>query len=545
MKAEQLNIERANSKKPVVLIIMDGYGLRADSYGNAVAQARTPNLDCLRDRYPHTQIEASGLAVGLPCGQMGNSEVGHLNLGAGRIVYQDLTRITQAISDGSFAKNEVLLGAIEHALSADKQLHLFGLLSDGGVHSHNSHLYALLELAKEAGLNKVYVHAFLDGRDVAPDSGLGYLRELTAKFAEIGVGQLATVMGRYYAMDRDNRWERVEKAYRALVYGQGGQTFDPLAALESDYHFEKYDEFIEPLVVMGACGKPVACVEDGDSIIFFNFRPDRAIQLTKAFVEEDFSGFDRARKHELAPPLVGRQGVDPEKTCNDYYPGNIHYVALTQYSVDLPVEVAYEPINLENTLGQVLEGRGLRQLRIAETEKYPHVTYFFNGGRELPYEGEDRVLIPSPKVATYDLQPEMSAYEVTEALKAELAKTAYDVVILNYANCDMVGHTGYMGPAIQAVEAVDANVGAIVEYILEIGGVALITADHGNAEAMLDPEGNPITAHSTNPVPLIITDSAVKLKSGGKLADIAPTILEMMGIEIPSAMTGVSLIDRR
>jgi 2,3-bisphosphoglycerate-independent phosphoglycerate mutase len=533
VRAEQLNVERANSKKPVVLIIMDGYGLRADSYGNAVAQARTPNLDRLRDRYPHTQIEASGLAVGLPCGQMGNSEVGHLNLGAGRIVYQDLTRVTQAIGDGSFAKNEVLLGAIEHALSADKQLHLFGLLSDGGVHSHNSHLYALLELARAAGFNKVYVHAFLDGRDVAPDSGLGYLRELQAKFAEIGVGQLATVMGRYYAMDRDNRWERVEKAYRALVYGQGRHTFDPLAAIDSDYNFEKYDEFIEPLVVMSAGGQPVACVEDGDSIIFFNFRPDRAIQLTKAFVEEDFTGFDRSHREE------------DEKACNDHYPGNIHYVALTQYSVDLPVEVAYEPIDLEETLGQVLEGRGLRQLRIAETEKYPHVTYFFNGGRELPYEGEDRVLIPSPKVATYDLQPEMSAYEVTEALKAELAKTTYDVVILNYANCDMVGHTGFMGPAIQSVEAVDANVGAIVDYIEELGGVALITADHGNAEAMLDPEGNPITAHSTNPVPLIVTDPAIKLKAGGKLADIAPTILEMMGIEIPSAMTGVSLIDNR
>lgn len=533
------------SKKPLLLIIMDGYGLREESYGNAIKQAQTPNLDRLFAKYPHTELCASGLAVGLPEGQMGNSEVGHLNLGAGRIVYQDLTRVTQAIVDGSFDENGVLLAAMEYALCNKQQLHLYGLLSDGGVHSHNTHLYALLELAKKAGLSEVYVHAFLDGRDVSPDSGVGYLQELEAKLAEIGVGQLATVMGRYYAMDRDNRWERVERAYRALVYGEGERTTDPVTAVKAAYARGEYDEFVKPIVVVNetsaTANQPISTIKSGDAIIFFNFRPDRAIQLTRAFTEDEaeFTAFDRRSKKS------GVESVDvsaTESATDDDFSGNIHYVSLTQYSVDLYVNVAYEPIDLCNTLGDVLQQQGLKQLRIAETEKYPHVTYFFNGGNELQYEDEERILIPSPKVATYDLQPEMSAYQVTAALKEELAISDYDVIILNYANCDMVGHTGKMAETIQAVEAVDANVGAIVDYINELGGITLITADHGNADVVLAADGNPVTAHSTNPVPLIITKEGLKLRDGGVLADIAPTILELLGIEQPCEMTGKSLI---
>ncbi len=517
------------SRKPLLLIIMDGYGLREEGCGNAIKQAQTPNLDRFYAQYPHTEIAASGLAVGLPEGQMGNSEVGHLNLGAGRVVYQDLTRVTKAIADGTFGENQVLLNAMQYALENNQPLHLYGLLSDGGVHSHNSHLYALLEMAKQVGLTDVSVHAFLDGRDVMPDSGVSYLQELQQKFAEIGVGQLATVMGRYYAMDRDNRWERVERAYRALVYGEGEQTRDPIAAVKAAYERGEYDEFIKPIIVTDAVGQPLSTIGDKDAIIFFNFRPDRAIQLTRAFTDEKFTAFDRSLKGAVS--------------SNDF-PGNIHYVSLTQYSVDLAVNIAYQPIDLCNTLGEILQHEGLKQLRIAETEKYPHVTYFFNGGREQRYEGEERLLIPSPKVATYDLLPEMSAYQVTAALKEELAKTEYDVIILNYANCDMVGHTGRMPETIQAVEAVDANVGAIVDYINELGGVTLITADHGNADVVFDEIGNPVTAHSTNPVPLIITEEGLKLRAGGVLADIAPTILELLNIAQPCEMTGKSLIKK-
>lgn len=517
-------------RKPLLLLIMDGYGMRKESYGNAIKQAQTPNLDYFYMKYPYTELEASGLAVGLPEGQMGNSEVGHLNLGAGRVVYQDLTRITQAIADETFYSNQVLLNAMQYAYTNKQQLHLYGLLSDGGVHSHNTHLYALLELAKKNGLTDVYIHVFLDGRDVLPDSGVGYLQELEQKLVELGVGKLATVMGRYYAMDRDNRWERVERAYRALVYGEGERTTDPIAAVKNAYKRGEYDEFVKPIIAVGVTGEPVATINDSDAIIFFNFRPDRAIQLTRAFTDMSLTAFDR-RSNEAA--------------LSNNFPGNIHYVSLTQYSVDLAVNVAYRPIDLCNTLGEVLEQQGLKQLRIAETEKYPHVTYFFNGGRELRYKGEERILIPSPKVATYDLQPEMSAYQVTAALKEELENIEYDVIILNYANCDMVGHTGKMAETIRAVEAVDANVGDIVDCIDKLGGVTLITADHGNADVLLDEGGNSVTAHSTNPVPLIITEEGLELCAGGVLADIAPTILALLKIPQPCEMSGKSLIKER
>ncbi len=517
------------NRKPLLLVIMDGYGLREESFGNAVKQAQAPNLDRFYAQYPQTELAASGLAVGLPEGQMGNSEVGHLNLGAGRVVYQDLTRITQAIATGTFGENEVLQNAMQYAQANKQQLHLYGLLSDGGVHSHNSHLYALLELAKKTGLTNVYVHAFLDGRDVAPDSGVGYLQELEQKLTEIGVGKLATVMGRYYAMDRDNRWERVERAYRALVHGEGERTTDPVAAVKGAYERGEYDEFIKPIIVVDTAGKAISTIKDRDAIIFFNFRPDRAIQLTRAFTEQNFTAFERG---------LNKTDASPD------FPGNIYYVSMTQYSVDLAVEVAYQSVDIVNTLGEVLQNQGLKQLRIAETEKYPHVTYFFNGGRELRYEGEERILIPSPKVATYDLQPEMSAYQVTAALKEELDNTSYDVIILNYANCDMVGHTGKIAETIKAVEAVDANVGFIVDYIKELGGLALITADHGNAELVEDETGAPVTAHSTNPVPLIITEAGLELCDGGALADIAPTILDLLNIAQPSEMSGKSLINK-
>ncbi|WP_134704454.1 2,3-bisphosphoglycerate-independent phosphoglycerate mutase [Ammoniphilus sp. YIM 78166] len=506
-----------NRPKPVALIIMDGFAMREESYGNAVAQANKPNFDRYWNQYPHTLLEASGEAVGLPEGQMGNSEVGHLNLGAGRVVYQDLTRVTKEIREGHFFENETFLGAIQHVKERGTKLHLYGLLSDGGVHSHIRHLFALLELAKKQQVEKVYIHAFLDGRDVSPDSAKIYVEETEAKMRELGVGQFATVQGRYYAMDRDKRWERTEKSYRAMVYGEGPKYQDPVQAVQASYDQSIYDEFVMPTVITDQEGNPNGLVEDQDAVIFFNFRPDRAIQLSQVFTNEDFRGFDRG----------------------DRVPKNLYYVCLTKFSESVQGYVAYKPTNLDNTLGEVLCQQGLKQLRIAETEKYPHVTFFFSGGREDEFEGETRVLISSPKdVATYDLKPEMSAQGITDALLAELDKDEHDVIILNFANCDMVGHSGKMEPTIQAVETVDRCVGTVVDAILAKGGVALITADHGNADLMLTEEGNPITSHSTYPVPLIVTKEGLELREGGILADISPTILKLLGVEQPKEMTG-------
>ncbi|GFR38474.1 2,3-bisphosphoglycerate-independent phosphoglycerate mutase [Insulibacter thermoxylanivorax] len=506
--------------RPVALIILDGFGLRDEKENNAVAQAHKPNFDRYWNEYPHTTLTAYGEAVGLPDGQMGNSEVGHLNIGAGRIVYQDLTRITKSIRDGEFENNETLLGAIQHAKSKGKKLHLAGLVSDGGVHSHISHLYALLDLCKKQNFYDVYVHAFLDGRDVAPDSARKYVEELTNYMKDLGVGQLATVQGRYYAMDRDKRWDRVEKSYRAMVYGEGPQAQDPLKAIEDSYAQEVYDEFVVPTVIVKEDGKPVATVESEDSIIFFNFRPDRAIQLSLVFTNEDFREFDRG---------PGR-------------PTNLFFVCMTLFSESVGGYVAYKPKNLDNTLGEVIAQHGLKQLRIAETEKYPHVTFFFSGGRDVELPGETRVLINSPKVATYDLKPEMSAYEVADACVKEIEEDRHDVIILNFANPDMVGHSGKLEPTIKAVEATDASLGKVVEAVLAKGGVAVIIADHGNAEMMLDEQGRPHTAHTINPVPFIVTDKNVKLREGGILADVAPTILKLMNIPQPKEMTGKTII---
>ncbi|WP_047154326.1 2,3-bisphosphoglycerate-independent phosphoglycerate mutase [Aneurinibacillus tyrosinisolvens] len=505
--------------KPVALIIMDGFGCRAEEYGNAVKQAKKPNFERYWSQFPHTTLGASGLSVGLPEGQMGNSEVGHLNLGAGRVVYQELTRVTKAIQEGEFFQNETLLQAVEHAKKNGTALHLYGLVSNGGVHSHIDHLFALLRLAKQQDLHEVYIHAFLDGRDVAPDSAVNYIQELQEKIKEYGVGRIATVQGRYYAMDRDKRWERTEKSYRAMVYAEGPQYTDPIEAVRESYKHSVYDEFVMPTVIVNSDGTPVATVKDNDSVIFFNFRPDRAIQLSQVFTNEDFRGFDRGDK------------------C----PKHLFYVCLTRFSESVDGYVAYKPTNLDNTLGEVLAQHKMKQLRIAETEKYPHVTFFFSGGREPEFEGEKRILINSPKVATYDLQPEMSIYEVTDALLEEIRQEAQDVIILNFANCDMVGHSGLMAPTIKAVEAVDECVGKVVDALLAKGGVALITADHGNADLMLDEKGNPITSHSTYPVPFILTKKDAALREGGVLADISPTILKLLGIEQPKEMTGQSL----
>jgi len=502
--------------KPVALIIMDGFGYREEEYGNAIRQAKTPNFDKYWNEYPHTLLGASGLAVGLPEGQMGNSEVGHLNLGAGRVVYQDLTRVTKEINEGMFFKNETLLKAVRHARDNGTALHLYGLLSDGGVHSHIEHLFALLKLAKQENMDRVYIHAFLDGRDVAPDSAVGYIQELQEKIKEYGVGRIATVQGRYYAMDRDKRWERTEKSYRAMVYAEGPSFTDPVEAVRESYERSVYDEFVMPTVIKNSDGTPVATVKDNDSVIFFNFRPDRAIQLSQVFTNDDFRGFDRGEK----------------------WPKNLFFVCMTKFSESVDGYVAYKPTSLDNTLGEVLTQHNMRQLRIAETEKYPHVTFFFSGGREAEFEGEKRILINSPKVATYDLKPEMSIYEVTEALLAEIEQDIHDVIILNFANCDMVGHSGMMEPTIKAVESVDECMGKVVEAILAKGGVALVTADHGNADLMLDEEGNPITSHSTYPVPFILTKQGEELREGGILADISPTILKLLGIEQPKEMTG-------
>lgn len=506
--------------KPLILIILDGFALRDEVHGNAVAQAKKPNFDRYWATYPHTTLQASGEAVGLPAGQMGNSEVGHLNIGAGRIVYQDLTRISKDIREGAFFRNETFLNAIAHVKRRGTALHLAGLVSDGGVHSYIEHLFALLELAKRENVERVYVHAFLDGRDVAPDSAVRYIEQLQAKIRELGVGQIATVQGRYYAMDRDRRWERTEKAYRAMVYGEGPRYRDPLKAIRESYEKSVYDEFVMPTVIVDEAGEPVGLVKDGDAIIFFNFRPDRAIQLSQAFTNEDFRGFDRG----------------PNR------PKDLHFVSMTHFSETVNGFVAYKPTNLDNTFGEVLVQHGLTQLRIAETEKYPHVTYFFSGGREEKFPGETRILIDSPKVPTYDLKPEMSAYEVTDAVVKEIAAERHDVIILNFANPDMVGHSGKMAPTIKAVEAVDECLGRVVEAVLAKGGVAVITADHGNADWMIDERGNPVTSHSTNPVPFIVTKPGLVLREGGILADIAPTLLHLLGLPQPKEMTGRSLI---
>lgn len=501
-------------KKPLILMILDGFGI-APEYGNAIMAAKKPNLDRLFRENPLTQIGASGLNVGLPNGQMGNSEVGHTNIGAGRIVYQELTRITKEIEDGDFYKNPALIKAVAAAKAKGTALHLIGLLSDGGVHSHNGHLYALLELAKQNGLSKVYVHALLDGRDVPPSSGKGFVEDCLAKMQEIGVGEIATVAGRYYAMDRDNRWERVSKAYNAMVVGEGVQNPDPVAAVAKSYEDGVTDEFVVPVV----CG-PEGRISADDSVIFFNFRPDRARELTRAFVDPDFIGFERAK---------------------GFFP--LTYVCMTQYDATMPnVDVAFHPQSLKNTLGEYLSNLGMTQLRIAETEKYAHVTFFFNGGVETVYPGEDRVLIHSPKVATYDLQPEMSAYAVTDALVEKIDSGMYDVIILNFANCDMVGHTGIFDAAKAAVEAVDTCVGRVIDAIERMHGTAIITADHGNAEKMYEEDGSPFTAHTTNPVPFCVVGYPCKLRENGKLADIAPTMLKVLGLPQPAEMTGESII---
>ncbi|MFG0215244.1 2,3-bisphosphoglycerate-independent phosphoglycerate mutase [Brevibacillus porteri] len=510
----------AQRPKPVALLIVDGFALRNETHGNAVAQANKPNFDRYWNQYPHATLEASGLAVGLPEGQMGNSEVGHLNIGAGRVVFQDLTRITKSIQEGAFFENETLIAAFQHAKQNGKQLHLFGLLSDGGVHSHINHLFAMLELAKKQDFADVFIHGFLDGRDVSPDSAVGYIEQLQAKIAEIGVGRIATVQGRYYAMDRDKRWDRVEKAYRAMVYADAPAYRDPVQAVKESYEKSIMDEFVMPTVILDEAGKPVTTVQSGDSVIFYNFRPDRAIQMSQAFTNEDFRGFDRG----------------------DERPRDLHFVCLTHFSETVDGYVAYKPSNLDNTLGEVLSQQGLKQLRIAETEKYPHVTFFFSGGREKEFPGETRILIPSPKVATYDLQPEMSAPELTDAVVAEIEAENFDAIILNFANCDMVGHSGMMEPTIKAVETVDACLGRVVDAIVAKGGVAVITADHGNADLMLDEAGRPITSHSTYPVPVIVTKDGAALREDGILADLSPTLLELLEVAQPVEMTGKSLL---
>ncbi len=508
-------------KKPIVLTIMDGFGFNPEDKGNAITAAATPRLDKIFKECPTTQIGASGLDVGLPDGQMGNSEVGHTNIGAGRVVYQELTRITKSIFDGDFFKNEAFLNAVANAQKNDGALHLMGLLSDGGVHSHIEHLYGLVKLAKDEGLDRVYIHALLDGRDVPPTSAADYIDQLNTKLVEIGCGKLATVMGRFYGMDRDNRWERVSKAYAALVYGEGVTTNDAAAAVRESYTVKDADgkfitdEFVLPTVVEGT-----ERISSGDSVIFFNFRPDRAREITRTFVDDAFDGFER-------------KGGRPD----------VCYVCMTQYDASMPnVEVAFKPESLENTLGEFLSKNNMTQLRIAETEKYAHVTFFFNGGREVMFEGEDRTLVASPKVATYDLQPEMSAVEVCDKVCEAIESGKYDVVILNFANCDMVGHTGFFDAAVKAVETVDTCVGRVEDSTLKMGGVMLLTADHGNADLMLDTDGSPFTAHTTNPVPFAVIGKQCELREGGKLCDISPTIIKLLGLTKPQEMTGESII---
>ena len=510
-------------KKTNALIIMDGFGYREERAGNAIVPENVPFVHKLMSSYPSTTIGAGGLDVGLPHGQMGNSEVGHTNIGAGRIVYQELTRISKEIAEGTFYQNPALCGAVRNALDRGTKLHLIGLVSDGGVHSHIDHVEGLLRLAKRMGLDRVFVHCLMDGRDTPPTSGKGYILDLEARMEKVGVGCVASVIGRYWAMDRDNRWDRVKRGYDAMAEGIGMEACCAECAMEESYKRGENDEFVQPTVITED-GEPVAKVEEGDSIVFFNFRPDRAREITRAFIEPDFDAFTRDG------------GFQP-----------VHYVSMTQYDASFAnLEVAFRPQSLDNTLGQLLSDRGLTQLRIAETEKYAHVTFFFNAGVEQPYPGEDRALIPSPKVATYDLQPQMSAYEVAAEAVARVKSGKYDVMILNFANCDMVGHTGIFDAAWKAVHAVDECVRQVVEAILAQGGTVLLSADHGNAELMTDPEtGEPFTAHTTNPVPLVYVDDnnrGVELRANGRLADLAPTLLDIMGIPQPAEMTGRSLI---
>ena len=502
-------------KKPTALIILDGYGIARDKKQSAIDAAATPVMDKLMATYPNNKIYASGMDVGLPDGQMGNSEVGHTNIGAGRIVYQELTRITKSIGDGDFFENDAFLEAAKNAKKNGGALHLMGLLSDGGVHSHNTHLYALLELAKKHGVEDVYVHCFLDGRDVGPTTGADYVAELCNEMKKIGIGKVATVMGRYYAMDRDNRWERVAKAYDAMVYGKGTCAQDAETAVRESYKNEITDEFVVPTVIEGG-----ATISEGDSVIFYNFRPDRAREITRTLVDESFDGFERK-----------------------FF--DVYFVCMTQYDKSMPnVDVAFKPTSLINTFGEYISSKGLTQLRIAETEKYAHVTFFFNGGVEKEYPGEDRALIASPKVATYDLKPEMSAYEVADEAVKRILSDKYDVIVLNFANCDMVGHTGVFDCAKAAVEAVDECLGRVLDAIEKMGGCALVTADHGNADEMFGDDGSIVTAHSTNPVPLVMVGYDAKLKAEGRLADIAPTLLDMMELEIPEQMSGESMLVR-
>jgi len=502
------------NKTPTTLIIMDGFGLSGSDAGNAVHTARTPRLDQFFQDFANTTLSASGLDVGLPEGQMGNSEVGHTNIGAGRVVFQDLPRITKSISDGDFFRNPAYVHAMESCLEKGTSLHLMGLLSDGGVHSHLEHLFALLKMAKEKGLERVYIHAFLDGRDVSPTSGADFVARTVEACREIGVGKIATVMGRYYAMDRDKRWDRVEQAYDAMVYGEGAHYNPvPVAAVKDSYALNITDEFVEPVV----CDRD-GTISDNDSVIFFNFRPDRAREITRTLVDPDFDGFTR-----------------------QFFP--VHFVCNTEYDATMPnVEVAYPRSSVRNGLGEYLSQMGMTQLRIAETEKYAHVTFFFNGGSETVFPGEDRVLIASPKVATYDLQPEMSAYEVCDKCVERIESGAYDVIILNFANCDMVGHTGVFEAAVKAVETVDSCVGRVVDATLKMGGIAMITADHGNSEQMTEADGSPMTAHTTNEVPFILCGAGTELRKGGRLADIAPTMLDVMGLACPAEMDGTTLI---
>ena len=505
------------AKKPVLLCIMDGFGwVPGETYGNAVVAAKTPHLDALMAKYPMTTIEASGMAVGLPDGQMGNSEVGHTNMGAGRIVYQQLTLITKSIKDGEMLKNPVLVKNMQAAIDAGKAIHLMGLVGTGGVHSHADHWFGVLEMAKHMGAKEVYLHCITDGRDTDPHDGKRFLADLQAKLDELGIGKIASVSGRYYAMDRDNNWDREEKAYAAFVYGEGNHAANAAEAIEASYAADKTDEFVLPCVTCEG-GR----VQNGDTVIFMNFRPDRARQMTRIFCDDDFKGFERRG---------GRKQVN--------------YVCMAEYDATMPnCEVAYPPVELKNVLGQYLSENGKTQLRIAETEKYAHVTFFFNGGVEAPYEGEDRCVIPSPKVATYDLKPEMSAPEVADECVKRIESGKYDVVILNFANCDMVGHTGVFEAAVKAVEAVDAAVEKVVTAVLNAGGCAFLTADHGNAEKMKNPDGTPFTAHTTNVVPFVaIGCGDVKLREGGCLADIAPTMLPYIGLPVPAEMTGKSII---
>ena len=509
------------SKKPVVLMVLDGYGITDKTEGNAIYMANTPVMDKLMAECPYVRGNASGLAVGLPDGQMGNSEVGHMNIGAGRIIYQDLTSITKAIEDGDFFENEAMLEAIENCKKNNSDLHLWGLLSDGGVHSHNTHLYGILELCKKQGFDRVYVHPFLDGRDTPPASGKDYVAALVDKMQEIGVGKVASISGRYYAMDRDNNWDRVEKAYAAMVYGEGVKAADPVQAVADSYANDKTDEFVLPTVIE-ADGKPVATVKANDSVIFFNFRPDRAREITRSFCDDEFKGFERAKKLDLT------------------------YVCFTDYDETIQnKQVAFHKVLLKNTFGEYLAAHDMTQVRIAETEKYAHVTFFFNGGVEEPNKGEDRILVKSPKVATYDLQPEMSAPEVCDKLVDAIKSDKYDVIIINFANPDMVGHTGVQAAAVKAIETVDGCVGRAVEALKEVDGQMFICADHGNAEQLIDYEtGEPWTAHTTNPVPFILVNADPKytLRENGCLADIIPTLIQLMGMEQPAEMTGESLL---